>query len=178
MLEFPPTRLPRPRRVPFVRQLIALLLAYAILLQLIPQGSRVTQARTDELLRALKIEPPSPASAINPQPASMLFPPAPAAETITDAVISRHKPSLDNGRIEGSLRVLSGESFTILNAASITSDVYLPGAPSVQVNNGAEHGGIVEDGGAGTPTNYTLTLANNATLPGRIHTHSDPITLP
>ena len=88
MLEIPPTRLPNRRRVPFGRQLIALLLAYAILLQLIPQGSRVTQARTDELLRALKIEPPSPGSAINNQPTSMVSPPAPAAETIIDAVIS------------------------------------------------------------------------------------------
>ncbi|HEX5833419.1 MAG TPA: hypothetical protein VFY34_06190, partial [Pyrinomonadaceae bacterium] len=74
--------------------------------------------------------------------------------------------------------MLLGESFTIPNAIAIISDVYLPGARSVQLNSGAQHGGIVEDGGASTPTNYTLTLANNATLPGRIHTHADPIALP
>ncbi|HKR11221.1 MAG TPA: PKD domain-containing protein [Pyrinomonadaceae bacterium] len=161
------------------RRSIALFLIYALLVQFIPQFSRVaharTEARTDLFSAGVYKSPP-----LNGELASFLPspPPAPVAETITDAVISRHKPILNNGRIEGSLRVLLGESFTIPNATAITSDVFLPGAPSVQVNNGAQHGGIVSDGGANTPDNYTLTLANNANLAGRVHTHADPIDLP
>ncbi len=182
MFKLPPARPSVRRSVPFARQLIALLLTYALLLQFIPQFSRVAHARTSafpaEGLRGSNIDPARYKSELDTELASMLSPQPPVAETITDAVISRHKPTLNNGRIEGSLRVLLGESFTIPNATLITSDVYLPGAPSVQVNNGAQHGGIVEDGGANTPTNYTLTLANNATLAGRIHTHADAIELP
>lgn len=160
MFYVPPTRPSAARGVSGIgRQVIALLLVYALLVQFIPQFGRVSYAHT------------------NLFPAESL-PPAPVAETIADAVITRHKPTLNNGRIEGSLRVLLGESFTIPNATTITSDVYLPGDPAVQVNNGAQHGGIVSDGGANTPDNYTVTLANNANLAGRIHTHSDPIDLP
>jgi RHS repeat-associated protein len=152
-----------------------------MLIQGLPLFSRVTQARTNlspaEALRASHRNPAPDKSARNTELSALVSPP-PVVETITDAVISRHKPTLSNGRIEGSLRVLLGESFTIPNAASITSNVYLPGAPSVQVNNGAQHGGIVSDEGASTPNGYTLTLANNANLPGSIHTHADAIELP
>ena len=73
----------------------------------------------------------------------LLPPTAPpiTAETITDAVVSRHKPTLNSGRIEGSLRVLLGESFSITNAISITSDVFCQAIPrfrSTMVRNTAD----------------------------------------
>ena len=158
------------------KRLISLLLIYALLLQCIPAFSRVAHARTTipTNWNEVKSEP-----ALHNELATLTPPPvAPLAETITDAVISRHKPTLTSGRIEGSLRVLLGESFTISNATPITSDVFLPGDPSVQLNTGAQHGGLSNDGGDASPVNYTLTLSNNANVPGRIHTHADAIELP
>ncbi len=98
--------------------------------------------------------------------------------TITDAVVSRHKPVLNSGRIEGSLRVLEGESFNIPNSIQLLADLYLPGTPGIQLGTGAQHGGMVNDGGAATPSNYAVTLNNNVVLPGRIHTRSDAVALP
>ncbi|HZN00938.1 MAG TPA: hypothetical protein VFB70_16150, partial [Pyrinomonadaceae bacterium] len=158
------------------KQLISLLLIYALLLQCIPAFGRVAHARTTipTNWNEVKSEP-----ALHNELATLTPPPvAPLAETITDAVISRHKPTLTSGRIEGSLRVLLGESFTISNATPITSDVFLPGDPSVQLNTGAQHGGLSNDGGDASPVNYTLTLSSNANVPGRIHTHADAIELP
>ena len=162
---------------------IALLLVYALLLQCIPAFSRVTYANywPGSTLRGSTLDRAPYKSALDNELSSVLIPEPPlteTAETITDAVISRHKPTLTNGLIEGSLRVLLGESFTITNAVSITSDVYLPGAPSVQVNSGAQHGGVVNEGGSSIPNGHTLTLANNVNLAGQIHTHSDAIELP
>jgi RHS repeat-associated protein len=193
MFNPPSIRRSAPRSVPTIasplfhpgsswRQLIALVLVYALLVQCIPLFSRVTHARTNpspaEALPGSNVDRTPYKSALDSEFSPALSPQPPVAETISDAVISRHKPTLNNGRIEGSLRVLLGESFAISNTTTITSDVYLPGAPSVQVNNGSQHGGIINDGGASTPNSYTLTLANNANLPGRIHTHSDPVALP
>jgi RHS repeat-associated protein len=109
---------------------------------------------------------------------SALPTPPPPVQTITDAVVSRHKPVLTSGRIDGSLRVLEGESFTISTTPQLLGDLYLPGAPTIQLNTGAQHGGMVNDGGAATPANYTVTLNNNVVLPGHVHTRSNAVTLP
>jgi hypothetical protein len=98
--------------------------------------------------------------------------------TITDAVVSKHKPTLNSGRIEGTLRVLLGESFTINGNNQITSDLYLPGTPAIQLNGAARCAGTVSDGGVTTPANYTVSLSGDVDLPGRIHTNVDPINLP
>src|SRR5690348_11443428 len=137
-------------------QIISLILVYALLLQCLGVFSRVTYAF----------------------PLPRVMPPPVTAEKISDAVVTRHKPTLINGQIDGSLRVLLGESFTINNTTAITSDVYLPGTPSIQLNSGAQHGGVINDGGPSAPGNYTVTLANNVTLPGHIHTQSEDIELP
>src|SRR5258705_3288450 len=98
--------------------------------------------------------------------------------TITDAVVSKHKPTLNSGRIEGTLRVLLGESFTINGTNQITSDLYLPGTPAIQLSGAARYAGTVSDGGATSPANYTVSLSGDVDLPGRIHTNVDPIQLP
>ncbi len=98
--------------------------------------------------------------------------------TITDAVVSKHKPTLNSGRIEGSLRVLLGESFTINGATQITSDLYLPGTPAIQLSGAAQYAGTVSDGGVSSPSNYTVNLSGDVNLAGRIHTNVDPIQLP
>ena len=98
--------------------------------------------------------------------------------TITDAVVSMHKPTLNSGRIEGTLRVLLGESFTIGGSNQITSDLYLPGTPAIQLSGAARYAGTVSDGGLASPANYTVSLSGDVDLAGRIHTNVDPIQLP
>jgi RHS repeat-associated protein len=98
--------------------------------------------------------------------------------TITDAVVSRQKPNLNAGMIDGSLRVLVGGSFTINGATQITSDLFLPGTPTIALNGGSHYGGLINDGGAAAPNDYTLTLNGGVSLPGKIHTQADAIQLP
>ncbi len=98
-------------------------------------------------------------------------------DTLTDAVISRRRPTISSGRIEGSLRVLHGESFAIGGSPQIWGDIFLPGTPAIQLNGAAQHGGVVSSGGAALP-NYSLTLSGGITLPGKIHTQTDAAPLP
>jgi len=98
--------------------------------------------------------------------------------TITDAVVSKHKPTLNSGRIEGTLRVLLGESFTISGNNQITSDLYLPGTPTIQLSGAARYAGTINDGGLTTPANYIVNLSGDVDLPGRVHTQVDPVQLP
>ena len=100
------------------------------------------------------------------------------AATITDAVVSKHRPTLNSGRIEGTLRVLLGELFTINGTNQITSDLYLPGTPAIQSSGAARYAGTVSDGGTNSPSNYTVSLSGDVDLPGKIHTQVDPVTLP
>ncbi|HYJ88276.1 MAG TPA: hypothetical protein VEW46_19585, partial [Pyrinomonadaceae bacterium] len=113
-------------------------------------------------------------SFLNHEPPSTLDP---QTDTLTDAVISRSHPNISSGRIEGSLRVLRGESFAIGGSPQIWGDIFLPGTPSLQLNGGAQHGGVVSDGGATLP-NYLLNLSGGIVLPGKIHIHSDAVPLP
>ena len=71
-----------------------------------------------------------------------------------------------------------GESFSVNNSTQLLGDLYLPGTPAIQLGTGSQHGGTVNDGGAAAPANYSVTLNNNAVLPGRIHTRSDAVALP
>jgi len=143
-------------------QLIAALLIYALSLQLVPRiaiAARNTTAKTTP--SEIQFMPNGAtinggfSREVNGAPEGV----APSPATITDAVVSRHKPALNSGRIEGSLRVLLGESFTIGGATQITADVYLPGTPTIQLNGGAQYAGTVSDGGTTTPANYTVSLS-------------------
>ncbi len=97
-------------------------------------------------------------------------------DTLTDAVISRTAPTINSGRIEGTLRVLKAEAFAIAASTQITGDVFLPGTPSIQLNSGAQHSGTIDDGGPSSP-GYAVSLMG-VKLPGKIHTHAHAITLP
>ncbi|MEA2203723.1 MAG: hypothetical protein QOE77_499 [Blastocatellia bacterium] len=110
-------------------------------------------------------------------PVDCLLPPPLPSAPATDAVITRHHPTLNSGRIEGTLRLLLAEPFTLNGNTQITGDLYLPGSPAIQLNGGATHGGIVSDEGDAIP-NYPLTISGGVNLPGKIHTHADPVPLP
>ncbi len=173
-------------------QLVSLVLTYALLLQLIPfranaatlNGKDPRSAKANQTLTSGTSDKKQSDQLFNGEIAAGVnasFAPEPQSgsgtSTITDAVVSRHKPTLNSGRIDGTLRVLLGESFTITGSAQLTSDLYLPGAPTIQLSGGAQDGGETSDGGAATPGNYTLSLTGG-NLPGRIHTNVDAIQLP
>jgi RHS repeat-associated protein len=106
------------------------------------------------------------------------FPPYdPVRPELTDTVIARHHPTLNSGRIEGTLRLLQPEPFTLNGNTQIAGDLFLPGTPAIQLNGGAQHGGLVTDEGSAIPS-YTVTLSGNINLPGKIHTHVDARGLP
>jgi RHS repeat-associated protein len=97
---------------------------------------------------------------------------------ITDAAVSRHRPSLNGGSIEGSLRVFSGESFTFNTPFQITGDVYTVGNPQITVNSGASYGGKVDDAGSATPSGYPVTLNGGFKMAGKIHVKANALVLP
>lgn len=102
---------------------------------------------------------------------------APTAPPITDAAVSRRRPTLNTGRIDGSLRVFTGEAFNVNGGFQLTSDLYVAGSPNITTNGGASHGGTTDDGGSASPSGYQIIL-NGAKLPGRIHTRADAPALP
>ncbi|HKO42784.1 MAG TPA: hypothetical protein VJU84_05815, partial [Pyrinomonadaceae bacterium] len=96
-------------------------------------------------------------------------PDAEQLDTPTDAVISRTRPTLYSGRIEGNLRVLKAETFSIGAQTTVTGDLFLAGSASIQSGEA-----VVDDGGPTSPA-YAVSISG---VTGKIHTRSKPITLP
>ncbi|MCD9189201.1 MAG: DUF6531 domain-containing protein [Pyrinomonadaceae bacterium] len=96
-------------------------------------------------------------------------------QPIIPAVVTNRRPTLNSGNIVGSLRLQTGENFSV-NSGIAMSEILLPGTPSFTFNGGT-NGGIVSDGGATTPTNYRMTM-NGGTISGKIHKQADPIAFP
>ena len=60
---------------------------------------------------------------------ALLSPPATEQlDTPTDAVISRTRPTLNSGRIKGSLRVLKAEAFSLGAQKTLVGDLFLAGS--------------------------------------------------
>jgi len=98
--------------------------------------------------------------------------------TVSDAAISRRRPSLNGGTIDGSLRLFSGESFAVNSQFHLLGDLYTVGTPNITVNSGASHGGVINDGGSVSPSGYGITLNSGTVLPGKIHIRADAFALP
>jgi RHS repeat-associated protein len=151
-------------------------------------GRHLNASLPDELARGLRPEAAlNPDGTLNPNvfdPSAMMRSGllaatlAPPLSSITDGAISRHRPALNGGRIEGSLRVFSGETFAINSAFQLTGDLYTVGTPTITVNSGASHGGTINDGGTATPSGYQITLNSGTRLPGKIHTRANALSLP
>ena len=92
-----------------------------------------------------------------------------------DAII-RHAPTL-NGRLEGSLQMLLGESLTLNGGAVVTGKLLVPGTPTVRTNGNPTFGGVIVGTGSTQPSSYTVTLNGNATL-GNLVNRMDPLALP
>jgi hypothetical protein len=166
-------------------RILALVLTYALFLQFMPfraMAALNNRAASRKRPGSSATEQPSKFSQVSGEISSVPNAPLPDPPSInnsvTDAVVSRHKPTLNSGRIDGTLRVLLPESFAINGSTQITSDLFLPGSPAITTNGGSQYGGTASDNGSAAPSNYTLTLSGGVSLAGKIHTQVDAIQLP
>lgn len=90
--------------------------------------------------------------------------------------IVRHGFTL-NGRIEGSVHQLSGETTTLNTGSAITGDLLVPGTPTVLRNGSPIFGGVVQGSGNAQPSNYQVTLNGSVQL-GHLVTRTNPVAMP
>jgi RHS repeat-associated protein len=91
--------------------------------------------------------------------------------------VVRHAPVLDSGRVEGALWQLLPENVALNGTDVITSDLLVPGVPSVTVGDGKpSFEGVIEGVESAQPTGYSVSISNNAIL-RHVITRTNPITL-
>jgi RHS repeat-associated protein len=101
----------------------------------------------------------------------------PAVKQIYDKIaVVRHAPSLDSGRVEGTLWQLTGENLELNGTDTITSDLLVPGTPTVRAADPANYGGTVEGTEGTQPSGYTLNISGRARV-RHVVTRTDPIEL-
>ena len=88
---------------------------------------------------------------------------ASATLVITTTALVRHAPTI-NGRLNGSLELLSAESTTLNSSAAVSGDLLVPGTPTVRLNGRPSYGGTLDGGGDAAPSGYTITLNGGASL--------------
>ena len=96
-------------------------------------------------------------------------------QVFTTATV-RHTPSI-NGRVEGSVEVLLPESGTLNGGAVITSDLLVPGTPTVRLTGSPTYGGTIDGDGTASPSSYTITLNGGARL-RHVVRRTDAVVLP
>jgi len=118
-----------------------------------------------------------------PQWSQTAFAPAGIAEihgvkqVFDDLAVVRHAPELNDGRVEGALWQLLGENIFMAGYSTITSDLLVPGTPTVSIIDGnPTFAGVIEGSDSTQPTNYQLNLSGNTSLRFLI-TRTDPMTL-
>jgi len=118
-----------------------------------------------------------------PRWAQITFAPAGIAEmpgvkqVFDNLAVVRHAPELSDGRVEGALWQLLGENIFMAGNSIITSDLLVPGTPTVSITDGhPTFAGIIEGSDSTQPSNYQLNLSGNASLRFLI-TRTDPMTL-
>ena len=90
--------------------------------------------------------------------------------------VVRHAPQLNSGRVEGTLWQLTGESTLFDGTDTITSDLLVPGTPTLTADASANYGGTIEGSESVEPSGYALTIKGNASL-RHVVTRTDPIEL-
>lgn len=88
---------------------------------------------------------------------------ASATLVITTTALVRHAPTL-NGRLNGSIELLSGENTTLNSSAAVSGDLLVPGTPTVRLNGQPSYGGTLDGGGDAAPDGFTITLNGGASL--------------
>lgn len=103
--------------------------------------------------------------------------PVPGFQAQAEVLVTRKPPKLNRGRVDGSIRILSGESFQVNGTATVNGDLYVPGNPEIQTASNASYQTILPGKGNPAPSSYTVRLNGNSRV-GNIITHTDPISLP
>lgn len=101
----------------------------------------------------------------------------PALQLPGDLIVSRRAPAINGTRVEGNIRVLLPESFSINSNAVVTGNIYVPGTPRINRNGNGVYRGTLTGTGSPQPTNHTININSNTTL-NHIFTQTDAIELP
>ncbi|HXK60732.1 MAG TPA: hypothetical protein PLP42_12660, partial [Acidobacteriota bacterium] len=96
---------------------------------------------------------------------------------ISEAAFSLRTPTLNGGRIEGGLRICEGKNFSLGTKFAMTGDLFVPGTPTIELQQGASYGGVIDEGGTPEPS-YKIQLQKDFKLPGKIHIRTDPVPMP
>jgi hypothetical protein len=87
----------------------------------------------------------------------------------------RHAPVL-NGSVDGSLQIVSSESFALNSQTAVSGDLLVPGSPTIRLNGSPTFAGVVDGPGAAAPSGQFLTLNSGAAL-RHVVRRVDPIVL-
>jgi RHS repeat-associated protein len=102
---------------------------------------------------------------------------APVRRAYDRIAVVRHAPQLDSGRVEGTLWQLLPEDVLLDGTDVITSDLLVPGTPTVTLGSGKPtFGGVIEGVESPQPAGYSVTITGNAEL-RHIVTRTDPVEL-
>jgi RHS repeat-associated protein len=82
-----------------------------------------------------------------------------------------------NGRIEGSVQQINGETSILNGSAVVTGDLLVPGVPTLIRNGSGTFGGTVVGTGTATPTGYQIIL-NGSTSLRKLKNRINPPTIP
>lgn len=89
--------------------------------------------------------------------------------------IVRHAPNV-NGRVEGSVQMLLGEYVNLNSGNVITSDLLVPGTPSIQINGTPNYQGTIDGTGSAQPNGYGVTINSGAQV-RHVVRRTNPVTL-
>ena len=91
--------------------------------------------------------------------------------------VVRHAPQLNSGRVEGALWQLLPENLVLDGTDVITSDLLVPGTPTVTLGSGnPSFDGVIPGVESTQPTGYSISISNNAHL-RHVITRTNPISL-
>jgi RHS repeat-associated protein len=135
--------------------------------------SRVRWDGTGFVVAALAEAPGLKQVAFSPAGAGAI----PAVKQVYEKIaVVRHAPQLDSGRIDGTLWQLTGEDTSFDGTDTITSDLLVPGTPTVTAAASSSYGGTIDGTESAAPTGYKVTLAGKASL-RHVVTRTAPIAL-
>ncbi|HEX6285703.1 MAG TPA: hypothetical protein VFZ71_12545, partial [Pyrinomonadaceae bacterium] len=102
----------------------------------------------------------------------------PGVKQVYDKIaVVRHAPQLNSGRVEGALWQLTGENVVLDGTDVITSDLLVPGIPTVTLGTGnPSFAGVIQGVESTQPAGYSVSISNNALL-RHVITRTNPISL-
>lgn len=99
-----------------------------------------------------------------------------SAQLAGDTVVVQHFPGLNQGRVNGSVRVLTAESGNLNSGLIVTGNLYIPGTPNININGSITYNGTVVGTGNSTPTGHSININSGVSL-GHVVTKTNPISV-